>query len=189
VETPFQQIDIYDFMEPRFRNLLGHRLSLDNSTDTYESRHPEFFRPNRVVFLDGVMQSTRVGDESYHEGLVHPGMFAHPNPKRAAIVGGGEGATLREILRHDTIEHVKMIEIDELMVKTSAEYLSDWNDCSDIVGSTPSCFDDPRADVRMEDALAWFIDRFASKHKDSDTGKFSPEMEEEKFDVIIMDAL
>jgi S-adenosylmethionine decarboxylase proenzyme len=189
VETPFQQIDIIDEILPKFNSFLGYRRSLDTSVDTYESRHPELFQPNRLVYLDGVLQSTRRGDEPYHEGLVHPGMFSHPNPKRAAIIGGGEGATLREILRHDTIEQVTMIEIDELMVKTSREFLPGWNSCDDIVGSTPNCFDEPRADVRMEDALAWFIDKFSTSKKDPATGKFSTEVEAEKFDVIIMDAL
>jgi spermidine synthase len=126
------------------------------------------------------MQSTVQGDEAYHEGLVHPGMLAHVHPKRAAIIGGGEGATLREILRHDTIEHVKMIEIDAIMVSASREYLPSWNSCAGIAGSTPNCFDEPRADVRLEDALAWFISHF---------GPGVAPSEEEKFDVIIMDAL
>ena len=190
VQTPFQRIDIYDVIDPKNRDLRGYRLSLTGSHgDTYESHHPEYFQPNRIVFLDGVMQSTLYGDAPYHEGLVHPGMFAHPNPKRAAIVGGGEGATLREMLRHDTIEQVKMIEIDEVMVNISRKYLETWNDCSDIVGSRPSCFDDPRADVRVEDALGYFIEKFSSRNRDAGTGLFKPETEKERFDVIVMDAL
>ena len=190
VQTPFQRIDIYDVIDPRNRDLRSYRLSLMGTQgDAYESKHPEYFQPNRIVCLDGVMQSSLYGDAPYHEGLVHPGMFAHPNPKRSAIVGGGEGATLREMLRHNTIEHVKMIEIDGMMVDVSATYLNTWNDCSDIVGSALSCFEDPRADVRIEDALGYFIERFASRNKDPDTGLFKPEIENEKFDVIVMDAL
>eukprot|EP00979_Chaetoceros_neogracilis_P016343 scaffold7766_cov194-Chaetoceros_neogracile.AAC.1 len=73
------------------------------------------FEPNRLVFLDGVLQSTRDGIESYHEALVQPAMFAHPDPKRVAIIGGGEGATLGEVLKHNTVDTVMMIEIDESM--------------------------------------------------------------------------
>jgi spermidine synthase len=108
-------------------------------------------------------------------------MFTHRNPKRVAIIGGGEGATLREVLKHNTVEKVVMIEIDEMMVKASREFLPDWNDCSDQVGSRPNCFDDPRAEVFFEDAFKWFIDRF------SDDGQFQGT--EKPFDVIIMDAL
>eukprot|EP00591_Stephanopyxis_turris_P010009 CAMPEP_0195509728 /NCGR_PEP_ID=MMETSP0794_2-20130614/2585_1 /TAXON_ID=515487 /ORGANISM="Stephanopyxis turris, Strain CCMP 815" /LENGTH=880 /DNA_ID=CAMNT_0040637019 /DNA_START=160 /DNA_END=2802 /DNA_ORIENTATION=+ len=179
VETEYQKIDIWDVLDPKYTDLISYRRSLQND-DSYEATHPELFLPNRKVHLDGVLQSSRLGNEAYHEALVHPGMFAHPNPKRVAIIGGGEGATLREILKHNTLELVKMIEIDEGMVKTSREFLPDWSDCSDMVGSTQSCFDDLRADILNEDALAWFMDRFADGVEDGT---------EEKFDVIIMDAL
>mmetsp|Transcript_12738 Transcript_12738/g.16093 ORF Transcript_12738/g.16093 Transcript_12738/m.16093 type:complete len:463 (+) Transcript_12738:1555-2943(+) len=111
-------------------------------------------------------------------------MFAHSNPKRVAIIGGGEGATLREVLKHRSLETVVMIEIDEMMVKESAKHLyPKWNGCGDFVGSTDSCFDDPRADVRYEDALAWFMNKFTDENVNDE------EVVKEKFDVIIMDAL
>mgnify|MGYP000514798453 CR=1 FL=1 len=62
------------------------------------------------------------------------------------------------------------------------KYLYKWNDCSDIAGSAPSCFDDPRADVVFQDAVAWFQDRFAPL----DTDPATTNKEEDKFDVIIM---
>lgn len=117
------------------------------------------------------------------ESLVHPAMFAHSNPKRVAIVGGGEGATLREVLKHNTVENVVMIDIDEQMVKLSREYLPFWSDCSMIINANQSCFDDPRVETYYEDAFQWFIDRFSASNGD---GKFA---EEQPFDVIIMDAL
>lgn len=125
------------------------------------------------------MQSRLFGEAAYHEALVHPAMFAHKRPRRVAIIGGGEGATLREVLKHNTVEKVTMIEIDEDFVDLARDHLEDWNDCSNLVGSVESCFDDPRVDVRYEDAIAWFSSRFA-------TDSFS---NEEKFDVIIVDAL
>jgi spermidine synthase len=73
-----------------------------------------------------------------------------------------------------------MIEIDAIMVSASREYLPSWNSCADIAGSTPNCFDEPRVDLRLEDALAWFISHFRPGVAPS---------EEEKFDVSIMDAL
>ncbi len=97
-------------------------------------------------------------------------MFSHANPRRVAIVGGGEGATLREVLKHDTVDRVTMVEIDEAMVGYSREYLRDWNTCDDIVGSAESCFEDPRADMRYEDAMAWFIKRFHKADEDVETG-------------------
>eukprot|EP00957_Ditylum_brightwellii_P011457 866020-Ditylum_brightwellii.AAC.1 len=59
----------------------------------------------------------------------------HDDPKRVAIIGRGEGTTLHEVLKHDTVEKCTMVEIDELMVMTSHKYLKEWSDCSDIVGS------------------------------------------------------
>ena len=125
------------------------------------------------------MQSRSSGDAQYHESLVHPGMFAHPNPKRVAIIGGGEGATLREVLKHNTVEKVVMIEIDEEMVKLSKEYLPFWSDCSSLVSSTANCFDDPRVETYFDDAFQWFIDRFGGEDPRT----------EDLFDIIIMDAL
>ena len=149
---------------------------------SYESLNPELFEPDRIVFLDGVLQSRKSGDAPYHEALVHPSMFAHQNPKRIAIIGGGEGATLREVLKHGTVEKVIMIEIDEIMVDVSRKYLPFWSDCSKLAGSTASCFEDPRVEVYYEDAFKWFIDRFGESAKENNHNA-------EPFDVIIMDAL
>lgn len=111
-------------------------------------------------------------------------MLAHPNPKRVGIIGGGEGATLREVLKHNTLEKVKMIEIDEAMVYFCKEHLPDWNSCADLEGSAEWCGDDARAEMYYEDGLAWFNNRF------SEDGKIdSEEFREEPFDILIMDAL
>jgi spermidine synthase len=117
------------------------------------------------------------------ESLVHPAMFAHTCPKRVAIVGGGEGATLREVLKHKTVEKVVMIDIDEQMVLLSRKFLPFWSDCSIIEKSSKSCFDDPRVDTYFEDAFQWFMKRFSVAQN-----RGQPE-EEEPFDVIILDAL
>jgi len=75
-----------------------------------------------------------------------------------------------------------MIEIDCIMIQTSREFLPTWNSCKDIKGSTESCFDDPRAEILCEDALSWFMDRYSSESTIAG-------LQEDKFDVIIMDAL
>jgi spermidine synthase len=173
VTSDFQHIQIwdttrkaqyrYDVPEQREKSVYGLEGPLD-----------------RIVYLDDVSQSRRFGDAEYHEALVHPAMFAHDNPVRVAIIGGGEGATLREVLKHSTVEKVLMIEIDELMVNVSREHLPEWSYCGDLVGSAVSCFDDPRAEVHFEDAIAWFADHFR------DMNSLDPA---EQFDVVIMDAL
>ena len=131
-QTSFQAFDVYSLMyEPK------------SETDLYPT--------DRVLFLDGVIQSTLFGDAPYHESIVHPAMITHPNPKRVAIIGGGEGATLREVLKHSTVEEAVMIEIDHGVVKLSKEHLPEWQDCSIISHHEKAaewCFDDARARAR-----------------------------------------
>ena len=112
-KTEFQTVDVYEVMDPKTRSVASYRKSLSGD-GSYEARRPESFAPDRVLFLDGVIQSTLIGDAPYHESIVHPAMITHPNPKRVAIIGGGEGATLREVLKHKTVEEAAMIEIDEV---------------------------------------------------------------------------
>jgi spermidine synthase len=171
-------VDIYDVIYNRFNTLKRYKKSLSND-GSYESKHPELFKPERIVLLDGIAQSRSKGEEAYHEALVHPALFSHENPKRVAIIGGGEGATLREVLKHKTVETAIMIEIDEAMVQISRQYIPTWNDCSDLLGSTSCCLDDPRADIYYEDAMGWFIQRYGDDVK----------RKAELLDVIIMDLL
>lgn len=180
-KTDFQTVDVYDLMYPRSRSMESY-LKSSTEDGSYESQHPENFGPDRVLFLDGVIQSTLYGDAPYHESIVHPAMITHPNPKRVAIIGGGEGATLREVLKHNTVEEAVMIEIDEGVVELSRQHLPQWQDCSSISHHEKAadwCFDDERVDARFEDAMAYFIDNFAD----------AKEIVESKYDIIIMDAL
>mmetsp|Transcript_21922 Transcript_21922/g.52175 ORF Transcript_21922/g.52175 Transcript_21922/m.52175 type:complete len:861 (+) Transcript_21922:178-2760(+) len=176
--TKFQHVRIYDVLRPNEQSLDAYKKSMKND-GTYESNNPELFEPDRIVYLDGVLQSRRSGEAAYHETLIHPSMFAHKNPKRVAIIGGGEGASLREVLKHRTVENVTMIEIDEIMVEVSRQYIPSWSDCSLLEGSAPSCFDDPRVEVQYRDAFQWFIDNYPTDKP----ALIDP------FDVIIMDAL
>jgi len=97
-------------------------------------------------------------------------MFAHPSPKNVAIIGGGEGATLREVLRHKSVKKATMFELDEKVVEISKKYLPTLNDCTDIVGSAPNCFDDKRSKLIFADAFKYFVDK----------------QQKNKFDVLIV---
>jgi len=100
----------------------------------------------RALFLDGAPQSAEADEFVYHEGLVHPALVAHPAPKRVLIAGGGEGATLREVLRHPSVERAVMVDIDGELVDLCREHLAVMHQ---------GAFDDPRADVVIGDALAY----------------------------------
>ena len=92
----------------------------------------------RALFLDGAPQSAVADEYVYHEALVHPALIAHADPKRVLIAGGGEGATLREVLRHPGVERAVMVDIDGELVDLCREHLAEMHQ---------GAFDDPRADV------------------------------------------
>ncbi len=94
------------------------------------------------VALDGDVQSCEVDEALYHEALVHPAMLLHPRPRRVLIMGGGEGATAREALRHPSVEEVVMVDIDAAFVDLCRRHLASWN---------ARAFADTRLDVQCRD--------------------------------------
>ncbi|HIE06190.1 MAG TPA: polyamine aminopropyltransferase [bacterium (Candidatus Stahlbacteria)] len=99
----------------------------------------------RCIFLDNRLQSAECDEFVYHEALVHIPLLTHPSPRTVLIIGGGEGATLREVLKHP-VERAVMVDIDQDVVDASIRYLPTWSD---------GAFDDPRAEVHFEDARQW----------------------------------
>ncbi|MFY9412523.1 MAG: polyamine aminopropyltransferase [Dethiobacteria bacterium] len=130
-KTPYQRVEIVD-------------------TETY----------GRLLILDGKVQSAAFDEYIYHEALVHPAMVLHPDPRRVLLIGSGEGAGLREILRHAEVRHVTMVDIDRQVVELCREHLSSWHQGS---------FEDPRVKLHFIDA--W---RYLEKTK-------------EQFEIIISD--
>ncbi len=76
------------------------------------------------LLLDGKLQSTSSDEFIYHEALVHPPMAFHDGPKDVLIVGGGEGATIREVLKYSTVGRIVVIDVDEEVIKVAKEFLS-----------------------------------------------------------------
>ncbi len=114
----------------------------------------------KILVLDREIQSAERDEYIYHETLVHPPMLAHPDPRHVLIVGGGEGATLREVLRHPSVERALMVDIDGELIEMARELLPEWH---------RGAFDDPRSRVVVADARAWL------------------ERHDDQFDVIIVD--
>lgn len=81
-----------------------------------------------LMTIDGMVMLSEKDEFVYHEMLSHVGMFAHPNPERVLIIGGGDGGTAREVLRHESVEEVDMVEIDETVVRASKEFLPEVGD-------------------------------------------------------------
>lgn len=114
----------------------------------------------RCLVLDGKLQSSEADEFIYHEALTHPAMLLHPAPRKVCVVGGGEGATLREVLRYPSVETAVMVDIDRDVVEACREHLPSWHQ---------GAFDDPRTRLLFQDARAYL------------------EETQETFDVILVD--
>lgn len=106
-------------------------------------RTPTF---GKMLILDGDTQSSQADEKIYHESLVHPAMAAAQDRSDVLILGGGEGATLREVLRNPGVRGATMVDIDGQVVELSKRFLPEWSD---------GAFEDPRARVIVGDALAF----------------------------------
>jgi spermidine synthase len=113
----------------------------------------------RVLLLGGSVVLTEKDEFIYNEMIVHPAMLMHSRPRRVCIIGGGDGGALREVLKHDLVESVTVVEIDALVVQTVKNHFP----------SMKSGFADTRAQVVNEDGR-----RFLEKSG-------------ETYDVIIVD--
>lgn len=81
----------------------------------------------RILFLDGDLQSSEFDESFYHELLIQPAMVAHKNPEKVLVVGTGEGASLREIFKHESVKEVVAIDIDQEVVELCTEHLPTWH--------------------------------------------------------------
>ncbi|KPQ00365.1 MAG: spermidine synthase SpeE [Bacteroidetes bacterium HLUCCA01] len=128
-QTPYQKVEVFE-------------------TDTW----------GNLMTIDGMVMLSEKDEFVYHEMIAHVACFSHPNPKRVLIIGGGDGGTAREVLKHPSVEHVDMVEIDEAVVRASKLHMPGVGD-----------FDNPKLHVLYENGLT-FVD-----HVD------------QKYDVIIID--
>lgn len=115
----------------------------------------------RLMTLDGLVMVTERDEFVYHELIAHIPLMAHPNPRNVLVIGGGDGGTLREVLRHDTVRRAVLCEIDGSVVKAARDYFPEL----------ASGMDDPRSDVQIADGVAYV--------KDAPTGAF---------DLVIVDS-
>jgi len=114
----------------------------------------------KTLFLDNKIQSAQIDEFIFHESLVIPALITHGSPAKVFIAGGGEGATLREVLKANSVQRAVMVDIDGELVELCKKYLPEW---------AAGAFDDPRAKVVAGDAKDYIWKT------------------EEKFDVFISD--
>ncbi len=120
--------------------------------DTYEY--------GKTLMLDGAYQLTEKDEFTYSEMMAHVPICAHPDPKNVMIIGGGDGAIMREVLKHSCVKKCTLIDIDERVIESSKKFLP-FAGCS---------FSDSRADVKCMDAMKYI----------RETG--------ERYDVVIIDS-
>ncbi len=114
----------------------------------------------RVLTLDGLMMTTERDEFYYHEMISHIPMCSHKSPETVLVIGGGDGGTIREVLKHDTVKKAVLCEIDGLVVEACKEFLPT------IAGQ----LDNPKVEVLIQDAIEYIKDKKA------------------QFDVILIDS-
>jgi len=114
----------------------------------------------RFLTLDGFLMLTEKDEFIYHEMITHVPMAVHPNAEKILIIGAGDGGAVRELCKYNSIKHIDLVEIDEMVVKV----------CKEFLPKTACCFDDKRLNIYYQDGLA-----FVRKH-------------ENEYDLIIVDS-
>ncbi len=103
--------------------------------DTYEF--------GRMLTLDNVIQTSVKDEFIYHEMITHVGLNTHPNPKSVLVIGGGDGGSVREIVKHKNVEKVVHVEIDQMVIDAAKKFLPEL-----------SCgFEDPRVEIVVDDGI------------------------------------
>lgn len=169
----------------------GQKFSLKMENILHQSRSSfqdilvfESSTYGRVLVLDGVIQLTERDEFAYQEMITHLPLFAHPEPKRVLIVGGGDGGVLREVARHRCVEKIDMCEIDSQVVDVARKFFAN---------STASSFDDPRLTLIHDDA-AKFLQALVGGENDlaGEAGRVAKErlstQEWHGYDAIIVDS-
>lgn len=114
----------------------------------------------KILTLDDLMMTTEGDEHFYHEMISHIPMMNHKNPRSVLVIGGGDGGTVREVLKHDTVEKVVLCEIDGMVIDVCKKYLPT------IAGK----LDDSRVEVLVEDAIEFIKDK------------------ENEYDVVLIDS-
>lgn len=114
----------------------------------------------KLLLIDGMTMVSERDEFVYHEMIAHPALFTHPRPRRVLVIGGGDGGTVREVLRHRSVESCTLVEIDGMVVDA----------CRRHIPSTAAALSSRRARVIIDDGV-----RFVRETS-------------ERFDVVIVDS-
>lgn len=119
---------------------------LYNKTSEFQKvRVIDTYAYGKTLTIDDMVMCTESDEAHYHEMIAHPAMLSHGNAKRVLVIGGGDGGTIREVLKHQGVEEVVMVEIDANVIDACKEHLP----------SIASHFDHPKLDLKIADGIAY----------------------------------
>jgi len=124
----------------KIKNPLEVRKSDYQVISVYET---EYF--GKMLVIDGCVMLTQYDNFAYHEMIVHVPMNAHPNPEKVLIVGGGDGGTLKEVLKYQSVKEVVLCELDEQVISVAKKHFPEFR----------SGFSDSRVQVIIDDAASY----------------------------------
>ena len=125
---------------------LAGAVLVDEQSDFQRITVVDSERYGRGLLLDGCWMTAERQERHYHEALVHPALCSAKATERILVIGGGDGGTARECLRHRGVRHLDMVEIDGLVVELSKKHLASLGG---------GCWDDPRFHLTVGDGIAW----------------------------------
>ncbi|KAI8807886.1 Spermidine/spermine synthase [Cladochytrium replicatum] len=127
--------------------ILHHEKSLYQDVLVFQSTNH-----GNVLVLDGVIQCTERDEFAYQEMISHLPLNSHPNPRKVLVIGGGDGGVLREVVKHEIVEEVTLVEIDESVVRVSKKYLP----------AMALGFEHPKVKVHIGDGFAYLKENTGS---------------------------
>ncbi len=140
----------------RFKKLLFSEKSPYQTVEVFDT-----YDRGRMLTIDRIIMCTEVDEASYHEMLVHVPMLTNAQIKDVLVIGAGDGGTIRELVRHEDIRQITMVEIDEVVVKASQEFLPHIS----------SALNHPKLNLLIEDGI-----------------KYVREASKDSYDLIIIDS-
>jgi spermidine synthase len=108
----------------------------------------------KMLTIDSMVMCTEWDEAAYHEMIAQVPMLTHPGIKDVLVIGAGDGGSIREILRHDSVQHITMVEIDEAVIRASKQFLP----------GIASAFNDPRLDLRVDDGIKFVSNAAADSY-------------------------
>lgn len=105
----------------------------------------ESYKYGKMLAIDDMVMTTINDEFHYHEMISHPAIFTHGNVKNVLVIGGGDGGSVREVLKHEGVEKVTMVEIDGNVIEA----------CKIHLPEIAASFDDPKLDLKVEDGIAF----------------------------------